>query len=545
MKKNLLKYMLIMIITFTMIPISTITSQKLTEQRQNEPINDIEIELQVIAGGFNSPVVFTNAGDGTNRLFVADQIGIIYVIDNDILLKEPFLDISDKIVGLSSAYDERGLLGACFHPDYENNGKLYVYYSSPKSGSDINHESILSEFTVSSGNPNKADSSSEKIILRFDQPEDNHNGGQIEFGPDGYLYLGSGDGGGAGDVHGDIGNGQDINTILGTILRIDIDGGDPYSIPQDNPFVGTDGLDEIYAYGFRNPWKFCFDPETEKLFVADVGQDKWEEIDIITKGGNYGWRILEGNNFYDEDLLTELELTLDDLEFPIHEYDHDLGKSITGGYVYRGNQQSELYGSYIFGDWSNNYVPPGDGKLYYLKEVEPGNWQRFDLLVDGNNNIKRFILSFGEDEFGNIYVLSKTKLGPNGETGDVRRIFIENDKPTAPVINGRTNGKIGVEYTYSIVSSDPNDEDLFYYIDWGDGSIEDWSGPYASDEEQTFRHSFSEENNYVIKVKARNEGNAESLWGNLLITMPRTAHSHNSGILYSIFEILRLLLDFR
>jgi hypothetical protein len=436
-------------------------------------------------------------------------------------------------------------LGLCFHPDHENNGKFYVYYSSPKSGSGINHESILSEFTVSSSNPNNADPSSEKIILRFDQPEDNHNGGQIEFGPDGYLYLGSGDGGGAGDVHGDTGNGQDINTFLGTILRIDVDSGDPYSIPQDNPFVGTEGLDEIYAYGFRNPWKFSFDSETDQLFVADVGQDKWEEIDIVIKGGNYGWRIMEGNNFYDEDLLSELGLTLEDLEFPIHEYDHDLGKSITGGYVYRGNQQSEMYGNYIFGDWSNNYVPPGDGKLYYLKEIEPGNWQRFDLLVDGSNNINRFILSFGEDELGNIYVLSKTKLGPNGETGDIRRIFIDNNKPTAPIINGRTKGNVDVEYTYSIVSSDPDGEDLFYYIDWGDGSIEDWSGPYTSGEEQTFTHTFSQEKNYVIKAKAKNEGSVESLWGNLLITMPRTVHSYNSAILYYIFEMLRLLLNFR
>ena len=545
MNRNLSKYLLMMLITFSMVSISTTTSQQLINPIQNKFTNEIDIELQVIASGFNSPAVLTNAGDGTNRLFVADQTGIVYVVENDVLLSEPFLDISDKIVDLSPAYDERGLLGITFHQEYENNGKFYVYYSSPKSGSGIDHESILSEYTVSSGNANLADPNSEKIILRFDQPEDNHNGGQLEFGPDGYLYIGSGDGGGAGDDHGLIGNGQDITNLLGKILRIDVDSGDPYSIPDDNPFVGTDGSDEIYAYGFRNPWKFCFDPETFDLFVADVGQDKWEEIDIVIKGGNYGWRIFEGNNFYDEELLTDLNLSVDDLEFPIHEYDHDQGKSITGGYVYRGDSQSELFGAYIFGDWSNDYVPPGDGKLYYLKETEPGVWDRFDLNVDGSNNIKRFILSFGEDELGNIYVLSKTRLGPNGETGDVRRIFLDNDIPTAPIINGQTRGNIGVEYTYSVVSSDPDGDDDFYYIDWGDGSFQDWSGPFKSGQEQTFKHTFEEQDNYVIKAKARNEGNVESLWGNLLITMPRTAHSHNTGILYFVFEMLRFFINFR
>ena len=545
MNRNLSKYILILILAFSMVSISTISSMQLTEPIKNKSTNDVEIELQVIASGFNSPAVLTNAEDGTNRLFVADQIGIVYVIENDVLLTDPFLDISDKIVDLSTAYDERGLLGITFHPDYENNGKFYIYYSAPKSGSGIDHESIISEYTVSSGNTNIADPNSEKIILRFDQPEDNHNGGQLEFGLDGYLYIGSGDGGGAGDNHGIIGNGQDITNLLGKILRIDVDSGDPYLVPQDNPFVGTEGSDEIYAYGFRNPWKFCFDTETLRLFVADVGQDKWEEIDIVTKGGNYGWRIFEGSNFYDENLLSELNLTIEDLEFPIHEYDHDLGKSITGGYVYRGDSQSELYGSYIFGDWSNDYVPPGDGKLYYLKEIEPDVWERFDLIVDGSNNINRFILSFGEDELGNIYVLSKTKLGPNGETGDVRRIFLNIDKPTAPVINGRTRGNIGVEYTYSVVSSDPDDGDVSYYIDWGDGSFEDWSGPYTSGQEQTFKHTFNEQANYVIKAKARNEGNEESLWGNLLITIPRSANSYNTGIQHFIFEMLRFLLNFR
>ena len=243
------------------------------------------VKLDVVAEGFNSPLYATHASDGSNRLFVVDQIGLIYVIENNELLSQLFLDISDKIVDLDITYDERGLLGFAFHPDYKNNGRFFVYYSSPKTGEGINHESILSEYHVSD-DENQANPNSERIILRVDQPEANHNGGQLLFGPDGYLYLGLGDGGGAGDQHGNIGNGQNKDTILGSIIRIDIDNGNPYSIPSDNPFVGADGLDEIYAFGLRNPWRFSFDRETNKLFVADVGQDKWEEINIMEKAKN-------------------------------------------------------------------------------------------------------------------------------------------------------------------------------------------------------------------------------------------------------------------
>jgi glucose/arabinose dehydrogenase len=377
------------------------------------------IDFETIADGLNSPVACANSGDGTNRIFIADQIGKIYIIKNDELVSDPFLDISDKIVTLSSAYDERGLLGITFHPDYKNNGRFFLYYSAPKAGEEIDHESILSEFHVSE-DPDIADPDSEKIIFRVDQPESNHNGGQIEFGPDGYLYIGLGDGGGAGDQHGVIGNGQDINTSLGSILRIDVDGEDPYSIPEDNPFVGVNGLDEIFAWGFRNPWKFSFNKETGALIVADVGQDNWEEIDIVEKGENYGWRIMEGDNPYDPDLADFLGIDIDTLAKPIHEYSHSVGKSITGGYIYRGTQNSDLVGKYIFGDWSANFVIP-NGKLYFLEETEPDVWERFDLIPSESFN--RFVLSFGEDENGEIYLLSKTTLGPSGNTGDVRRII--------------------------------------------------------------------------------------------------------------------------
>jgi glucose/arabinose dehydrogenase len=379
------------------------------------------VNLEVIAEGFNSPLYLTHSGDNTNRLFVVDQIGIIYVIDDGTLISEPFLDISEKIVNLDPTYDERGLLGLAFHPNYETNGRFFIYYSAPKESEEINHESILAEYTVSD-NENKADTNSEHIIFKIDQPEANHNGGQILFGPDGYLYLGLGDGGGAGDQHGTIGNGQNKSTALGSIIRIDVDSENPYEIPSDNPFVGSEGLDEIYAYGLRNPWRFSFDRETNELFVADVGQNEWEEINIVEKGGNYGWRILEGTHAYDLDLADELGIDVNSLQDPIHEYSHSLGKSITGGYVYRGSENPELVGKYIFGDWSSSFVRPR-GNIFYLEEVEPGVWQRFNLT--SSTSFNRFVQSFGEDEKGEIYVVSKTSLGPTGSTGDIRKIIVE------------------------------------------------------------------------------------------------------------------------
>jgi len=381
----------------------------------------LTLELETIARGFNSPVVLTHAGDGTNRLFVADQIGIIYVIENDNLLADPFLDLSNKIVPLESIYDERGLLGIAFHPGYENNGRFFVYYSAEKSGEGIDHESILSEFQLSTESTNRIDPTSETIILRVNQPESNHNGGQIEFGPDGYLYVGLGDGGGAGDKHNLIGNGQNTSTLLGSILRIDVDGEKPYAIPPDNPFVGTSGLDEIYAYGFRNPWKFSFESETGRLIVADVGQDEWEELDFVEKGGNYGWRIMEGNHPYDPELADLLGIDIETLEKPFHEYNHDVGRSITGGYMYHGGQSPKLTGKYVFGDWSTSFVRP-NGKLFYLEEKDSGIWERYEFRL--SEPFEHFVLSFGEDENGEIYCLSKTTLGPTGGTGDVRKMIV-------------------------------------------------------------------------------------------------------------------------
>lgn len=377
----------------------------------------------LIARGFQSPTILTNAGDGSNRLFVAEQTGKIFIIKNGTKLQTPFLDLSSKMVKISALYDERGLLGLVFHLDYETNGRFFVYYSAPKTGTGIDHEAIIAEYNVSA-NPDIADPESEQIIFRVDEPEMNHNGGQLAFGPDGFLYIGLGDGGGAGDQHGTIGNGQNISVPLGKILRIDIDTGNPYAIPSDNPFVGIDGLDEIYAYGFRNPYKFSFDKTSGELFVADVGQDTWEEVDIVEKGGNYGWRIQEGNHPYDPALAELLGINLSTLKLPIYDYSHNVGHSIIGGYVYRGTQSPSLVGNYVFADWSESYTTPG-GKLYYLNQTHPDQWNCSEFSLKSGKPLHRFIQGFGVDENGEIYFLTTRMIGSFIRTGEVWHLQVE------------------------------------------------------------------------------------------------------------------------
>ncbi len=387
--------------------------------------NALTATLNLVASGMKAPTMLTVAGDGTNRLFVADQPGIIYVIDDGkVQYSPPFLDLTSKMVKVNPIYDERGLLGLAFHPEYETNGRLFVYYSGQKTAEGVDHESIIAEYTVSAEDPNIADPSSENIILRIDQPEANHNGGQLAFGPDGYLYIGMGDGGGAGDQHGDIGNGQNTSTLLGKILRIDVDGGTPYAIPPDNPFIGAEGLDEIYAYGFRNPYRFSFDRFTGALYAADVGQDEWEEIDIVESGGNYGWRILEGTHSYDLDLAEYLNISIETLKAPIHEYSHNVGRSIIGGYIYRGTQSQSLSGLYVFGDWSTQFTKP-DGKLYYLSETEPGVWERSEFSLANEKPLKRFIFGFGEDEEGEIYLVATRFIGSVLRSGEIWHLTVE------------------------------------------------------------------------------------------------------------------------
>ncbi|SEW54675.1 PQQ-dependent sugar dehydrogenase [Chitinophaga arvensicola] len=368
-------------------------------------------KLQLVTDAFISPVNMAVPGDGSGRLFFCQKEGKVWVVQQNKLLPAPFLDVSRDMIAVNPGYDERGLLGMAFHPEFKTNHKFYVYYSSPSSKSGFNHKSRLVEFTVSAANPNLADPASKRIILEVDEPESNHNGGQLQFGPDGYLYVGLGDGGGGGDKHGLIGNGQDLNTLLGKILRINVNG-TPYSIPPDNPFAGQpDARPEIWAYGLRNPWRFSFDRNTKLLFAGDVGQDKYEEVDIITKGGNYGWRILEGNHDYNVPASADKSTLI----APIHEYAHDLGISITGGYVYRGNAIPALKGLYVFGDYN--------GKSFVLRPSGQ-QWNRETLELSGRPADNMQILSWGEDEEGELYMLTSTS-GNTGFKGAVYKLVKE------------------------------------------------------------------------------------------------------------------------
>jgi len=362
--------------------------------------------LEKMVAPVTSPVAFAHPGDGSGRLFIVEQPGRILVVKNGKVAPKPFLDLTGRVERVGENYSEKGLLGLAFHPDYQSNGRFFVYYSAPGKKSGQDHQAILAEYQAA-GNADAAQTN-EKVLLRVSQPESNHNGGHLAFGPDGYLYLGLGDGGGAGDKHGKIGNGQNLSNLLGKIIRIDVNQGQPYGIPPDNPFVGQDGADEIYAYGLRNPWKFSFDRQTGQLFCADVGQNEYEEVNIVEKGKNYGWRAMEATHVFDKSLNASVTNTV----MPIDEYPHSLGNSITGGYVYRGEAIPALQGKYVFADWS--------GKVFYL-ENQNGKWQRRDLPLGGGADDLR-INGFGEDENGELYLLTQREVGAGSNSGIVYRL---------------------------------------------------------------------------------------------------------------------------
>lgn len=335
-------------------------------------------------------VFVTHAGDGSGRIFVLEQRGTIYVLDGAAATDfDVFLDIREK-VRYRDRENEEGLLGLAFHPDYNQNGQFFIYYTSREIQPNGSHLSIISRMRVSRDDPNQADPNSEEVLMTIEQPFWNHNGGTLVFGPDGYLYIGLGDGGAANDPHG---NGQNLGTLLGSILRIDVDTKDEglaYGIPDDNPFVDREGArPEIYAYGIRNVWRIAFDRQTGTLWAGDVGQDIWEEIDIIKKGGNYGWNLREGKHPFRGGAEAS-----DKFIDPIFEYHHDVGKSITGGYVYRGEQVPALVGKYVFAD----YVT---GEIWALDYDEASG------EVQGNYRIpsgKMPVMTFGEDEQGELYL---------------------------------------------------------------------------------------------------------------------------------------------
>jgi glucose/arabinose dehydrogenase len=340
-----------------------------------------------VVGGLDAPVLVTNAGDGSNRLFVLEQAGRIRIVRGEPakLVERPFLDISELV----RSGGEMGLLGLAFHPHYRENGRFFIDYTR---GARRHLETVIAEYHVSPDDPDVA-LPAEKPLLTIDQPYENHNGGQVVFGPDGFLYVGMGDGGAANDPHE---NGQDRTQLLAKILRIDVDheaDGKPYAIPADNPFAKGGGRGEIFAWGMRNPWRFSFDrgAPARGVFVGDVGQDTWEEVDLVQKGDDCGWNVLEGTH----DFRPHPGVDRSTLRMPIAEYSHSEGQSVTGGFVYRGHACPDLVGAYVFSD----FYP---GPLWALVEATdaPGTWTRQEI------GAHRFQLSsFGEDEAGELYAV--------------------------------------------------------------------------------------------------------------------------------------------
>lgn len=375
-------------------------------------LSSLKLDVQPLATGLDNPVHITNAGDGSDRLFVVEQDGRVRILQDGQLVEEPFLDISGQV----GSGGERGLLSIAFSPSYKQTGDVYVNYTN------LDGDTVIARYQVSEDS-NSVDPSSEEILLTIDQPFSNHNGGQIAFGPDEYLYIGMGDGGGGGDPQD---NAQDPTSLLGKMLRIDVEStnGETFAIPTDNPFLadndpGNTIRDEIWAFGLRNPWRFSFDRKTGNLFIADVGQSNLEEINVQTfksaGGENYGWRVFEGTSLYEgSDPIPE------NLVFPVAEYDHSEGQSITGGFVYRGPIQTDLRGAYLYGDFVS-------GRIWGLERR--GDQWKPTLLLDTSFGIS----SFGEDEAGNLYVADLFE-------GAIYAIAVpeESSEPLSP-IPGATN----------------------------------------------------------------------------------------------------------
>ncbi len=419
-------------------------------------------DLKLVADNLVSPITVSSSPDETKRLFIVDQVGKIWIVIGDgNMLPNPFVDISSKMVSLSPFYDERGLLGLAFHPEFRSNGKFYLFYTAPpraggpEPGVAWNNLTRISEFKVAAGNPNQADISSERVVFEADHPQGNHNGGTIAFGPDGYLYISIGDGGNGDDIGpGHVndwykvnagGNGQDVKeNLLGNVLRIDVNKSSEdrsYGIPRDNPFVNGPGLNEIYAYGFRNPYRFSFDQGGDhQLYLGDAGQSLYEEIDIVKNGGNYGWNVKEGTHcFSTANDLEELgscpivDSAGNPLIDPVIEFNNSanpkggIGITVVGGNVYRGPSIPFLDGRYIFGIFSGSFSG-ATGKILLAKKAAVGLWSFEDLKLKGfPDNLGQFLKGFGVDEKGEVYATTSAQLGPQGNTGKVYKIIFVKD----------------------------------------------------------------------------------------------------------------------
>ncbi len=358
-----------------------------TSPTPERSLDDIGIELVEVAGNFEAPILLTHAGDGSGVRYVMEQGGRVHTLDGDGTTGEaPFLDLTDRV----RSGGEQGLLGLAFHPDYAENGRVFVNYT------DHEGNTVISE--VARGEPGAANPDTERVLLQIQQPFPNHNGGMVAFGPDGYLYIATGDGGSAGDPQN---NGQRTDTLLGKLLRIDVDGGEPYAIPADTPFAdGGDGLPEIWALGLRNPWRFSFDQDTGDLYVGDVGQGGLEEVDFAPAadpgGRNYGWRLMEGDACFEPRDCDPTGLVL-----PISTYPTRTGCAVTGGYVYRGATHPALNGVYLFADFCSGLV--------WALLAEDASADGGEAAVDFRQVLESglSIASFGEDESGELYVVDR------------------------------------------------------------------------------------------------------------------------------------------
>jgi glucose/arabinose dehydrogenase len=360
-----------------------------SNQTSPPPPSNLQIELVQVATGFTNPLDIQQAGDGSGRLFVVEQAGRIKIIQNGNVLAAPFLDVSSEIV----SGGEEGLLGLAFHPNFSTNGCFYVNYTSTKNG---NLQTFISEFQAIPPAATTVSLANEHPLFTVDQPETNHNGGGLAFGNDGFLYIGLGDGGGAGDQHGTIGNAQDLTTRLGKMLRISVTCNGAFTVPSDNPFVSNPpgAAKEIWLYGLRNPFRFSFDHPSGNLWIGDVGQDSFEEVDLVTpqqKGSNMGWRCKEGTHPFN--MTTPNCQTATFLD-PVFDYDHSQGdETVIGGYVYHGTNISALAGNYVFGDFIS-------GRIWSLAQNNQGQFVRTFLVGTAGNDLA----GFGQDAALELYV---------------------------------------------------------------------------------------------------------------------------------------------
>lgn len=379
------------------------------------------VALELVAEGFDAPINLLSPPDDTGRIFIVDQAGTIKILADGQLLETPFLDLRDTVMPLNPYQDEeRGLLGLVFHPDYATNGRFFVFYNTEPETRRAFQANVLAEYQVSE-DPNLADTASERILFKFDQSSRAHAGGQLLFGPDGYLYVGIGDEGESQS------NPQDLESFHGKILRIDVNSDvEPYAIPADNPFVDADGLDEIYAYGFRHPWRLSLDPETSTIFISEPAWNlHHQELNVLQPGANYGWDVMASKFCYEGDATEPIANCLtgkngEVLTAPVAEYAPEVGQIIVGAYLYRGSALPELNGKVVMAEWG--YQIPTGAKLLTTAPQETGRWPIEQLEIATTFEEPIFFWGLGQDSEGELYLLTMGAYSPVPGDGKVYKI---------------------------------------------------------------------------------------------------------------------------